>query len=165
MQVSYVLLTAAAALFAGTDAVLAAKDFDHTKLSFVTAAKSPLESTAELVHHSAKRHLRVTDTDEEDDLMTEEERARINGVVGRIISAGEKPMAATRAMKKPQKYQQWIAAGLSPSAVRVDVMKIQPWTKNRAMALWNHPDFVQYAKFMVKYEDLQKAKAIANAAT
>ncbi|KAG7383944.1 hypothetical protein PHYBOEH_009722 [Phytophthora boehmeriae] len=161
MRVSYVLLMAAVALFVSNDVVLAAKDFEHTKIFSETAAEPPLESTAELVDHSVKRHLRVTGTDDEDSSMTDEERLLINYVAEKILAAGEQVARVV----KPQKYQQWIAAGLSPSAVRVDVMKIPPWTKNRAVVLAEHPDFVQYAKFMVKHEKLERAKAIANAAT
>ncbi|KAG7396355.1 hypothetical protein PHYBOEH_002438 [Phytophthora boehmeriae] len=188
MRVSYVLLTAAVSLFVRIDGVLAAKDFDHTKISSVSAAKSPLESTAEPVDHSAKRHLRADDQNGATASITDEERMLINSVVEKIAAAGEKNKAITRAVKKPQKYgqwitagektrvaaravkepqkyEQWIAAGLSPSAVRVDVMKIQPWTKKRATVLLHHPLFYQYFKFKLKYEEIQKAKATVNAAT
>ncbi|KAG7383946.1 hypothetical protein PHYBOEH_009724 [Phytophthora boehmeriae] len=135
MRLSCVLLATAVTLLTNTDAVSAAKHIEHPKISPLIATDAPLESTTK---HNIKRNLRTAKPGDEVSTgtsITDEERMFIYGVFGKIIAAGEKPMAATRAMKKPQEYQQWIAAGLSPSAVRVDVMKIPPWIKNRALAL------------------------------
>ncbi|KAG7383945.1 hypothetical protein PHYBOEH_009723 [Phytophthora boehmeriae] len=163
MRFSCFLLATVVSLLAGTDVVSAATDIDHTKISSKAAVGAPLESTTEFLDHSAKRHLRAAKSDDDgvDASTTDEERLLINYVAEKLLAAGEQVARAV----KPQKYQKWIAAGLSPSAVRVDVMKIPPWTKNRAVVLAEHPDFVQYAKFMVKHEKLERAKAIANAAT
>jgi hypothetical protein len=52
-----------------------------------------------------------------------------------------------------------LKAGLTPSQVRVDIMKKQPWMKLEYLA--NHKDFYQYAKFMVEYKRLHPNAVIA----
>lgn len=51
-----------------------------------------------------------------------------------------------------QKYELWLHAGLTPSMVRVDIMKKNPGTKLKV--LLQNKYFGQYAKFMVEYQRL-----------
>ncbi|GMF37282.1 unnamed protein product [Phytophthora fragariaefolia] len=57
-----------------------------------------------------------------------------------------------KAASEMQKYELWLNLGLTPSQVRVDIMKKDPAMK--AVYLARHKDFNQYAKFMGEYEKL-----------
>ncbi|KAG2795578.1 hypothetical protein PC114_g24694 [Phytophthora cactorum] len=58
-----------------------------------------------------------------------------------------------------QKYELWLYAGLSPSQVRVDILKKAPHMKLEVLA--EHKDFWQYAKFMVEYKRLNPNALVA----
>ncbi|RAW21232.1 hypothetical protein PC110_g22325 [Phytophthora cactorum] len=60
---------------------------------------------------------------------------------------------------KMQKYELWLYAGLSPSQVRVDILKKAPHMKLEVLA--EHKDFWQYAKFMVEYKRLNPNALVA----
>ncbi|ETP46899.1 hypothetical protein F442_06932 [Phytophthora nicotianae P10297] len=58
-----------------------------------------------------------------------------------------------------EKHELWLYAGLTPSHVRVDIMKKAPDMKLKVIE--KHPDFYQYAKFMVEYKRLNPNANIA----
>ncbi|POM68865.1 Secreted RxLR effector peptide protein [Phytophthora palmivora] len=58
-----------------------------------------------------------------------------------------------------EKFELWLYAGLTPSQVRVDILKKAPNMKLKVLA--QHKDFYQYAKFMVEYKRLNPNAVVA----
>jgi hypothetical protein len=159
MRLSYVVLVVAGFLLATTGIVSSAAN------SPKTALRSPHVSSLTNDNKVAQRILRRADkNDSADEGNDSEERmfvGTINGVLGKVGSVVETGGAkfVKEAPKKLEKHQKWLKAGLTPSQVRVDIMKKQPWMKLEYLA--NHKDFYQYAKFMVEYKRLHPNAVIA----
>ncbi|KAG3090746.1 hypothetical protein PI124_g10027 [Phytophthora idaei] len=160
LHVTYALLAAGIALLVSTNIVSAATD---------TAKNSQIESS--IVVHSpssrkeidnAKRFLRATAQTYDGDDNSEERMfaTMINGALGKVGSVVETGGAkVVKEVPKLEKYQKWLKAGLTPSQVRVDILKKPPHMKLEVLA--EHKDFRQYAKFMVEYERLNPNALVA----
>ncbi|KAF1786776.1 hypothetical protein GQ600_26338 [Phytophthora cactorum] len=150
MHLTYALFAAGIALLASTDIVSAATD---------TAKNSQIESS--IVVHSpssrkeidnAKRFLRATAQTYDGDDNSEERMVAtmINGALGKEVP-------------KLEKYQKWLKTGLSPSQVRVDVLKKEPWQALRSIL--RGEDSYQYLKFIVDYNRRQPGSKIPKPAS
>ncbi|KAG2760348.1 hypothetical protein PC129_g16704 [Phytophthora cactorum] len=64
---------------------------------------------------------------------------------------------------KMQKYELWLYAGLTPSQVRVDVLKKEPWQALRSILRSKDSD--QYLKFIVDYKRSQPGSRIPKPAS
>ncbi|KAG6941623.1 hypothetical protein JG688_00018569 [Phytophthora aleatoria] len=154
MHLTYALLAAGIALLASTDIVSAATDAaKNSQIEAPIVVHSP-SSRKEI--DNAKRFLRATAQTYDGDDNSEERvfATMINGALGKVGSVVETGGAkVVKEVPKLEKYQQWLKTGLSPSQVRVDVLKKEPWQALRSILRGEDSD--QYLKFIVDYNRRQ----------
>ncbi|KAG2761822.1 hypothetical protein PC112_g25790, partial [Phytophthora cactorum] len=154
LHVTYALLAAGIALLASTNIVSAATDAaKNSQIEAPIVVHSP-SSRKEI--DNAKRFLRATAPTYDGDDNSEERMVAtmINGALGKMGSVVETGGAkVVKEVPKLEKYQKWLKTGLSPSQVRVDVLKKEPWQALRSILRGD--DSYQYLKFIVDYNRRQ----------
>ncbi|KAG2776161.1 hypothetical protein PC129_g19920 [Phytophthora cactorum] len=164
LHVTYALLAAGIALLASTNIVSAATDAaKNSQIEAPIVVHSP-SSRKEI--DNAKRFLRATAPTYDGDDNSEERMVAtmINGALGKMGSVVETGGAkVVKEVPKLEKYQKWLKTGLSPSQVRVDVLKKEPWQALRSILRGD--DSYQYLKFIVDYNRRQPGSKIPKPAS
>ncbi|OWY99697.1 RxLR effector protein [Phytophthora megakarya] len=111
-------------------------------------------------HRQSRRLLRAnskeTNADSEERMIT-----AINGALGKVGSVVE--TGGAKVAPKLEKYQQWLKDNLTPSQVRVGVLKNEPWQKIHSILQGKDSD--QYLKFIVDHKRQQPGSTISKPAS